>query len=205
MAAPTPNSATAGYLRPTAPPILYDDALEDLLHDVIMGITGLDGKLVRPRFQKNPPNIPDFGVTWVAFGVTESEKDWNPYHAHSPAANGGDGASTTVRAQAFTVLLSFYGPTAKAAQEAWEDGIIIPQNREVLIRDGGIRWQENSRATRLPALVKEQWVNRWDQRSHFGRLIRRTVPILNLIDASVRSLDNESYLTDITTEQPSSP
>jgi hypothetical protein len=67
---PPPNSASGGYLVPVSPLPLDDEELGRRLSNVVAGVTGIPGNLVRPRWQKNPPPIPDEGVDWVAVGVT---------------------------------------------------------------------------------------------------------------------------------------
>lgn len=203
-APPTPNSATGGYIVPVAPAPLDDAALEDLFHDVIQGLLGFtDGKLIRPRFQPNPPNMPGFDEDWVSFSITPERRDFSPYLRHTPEDNDGAGSTTSEQDQRFTMLLSFYGPNAGMYQGLFEDGIKIEQNREALDA-AGIAWQGNGDSFRLPALMKERWVNRLDQRAYFSRRIIRTYPVLSLASASVRSLDNEQYLTDIDI-QPNQP
>lgn len=206
MAAPTPNSSTGGYLTPAAPAPPYGDELEDILHDVICGVIGYTSdanvQLVRPRWQHEPPNIPDdFSTNWVSFGYSDAKKDWDRYEQHDPSFYGDDGATITQQDEAFTVLLSFYGPGAKALQSQFEDGIKLSQNREA-IDALGIKLMGMGDAFNIPALLKQTWVKRVDQRLYMRRRIVRTYPVLNIASASVRSLDNEQYLTDIDINPP---
>ncbi|MFT2520511.1 hypothetical protein ACMWQB_30330, partial [Escherichia coli] len=63
------TSATGGYLVPAvASPPLDDDDLDNLLHDMIAGISGLPRAMVRPRWQPTVPKQPEPGVNWCAFG-----------------------------------------------------------------------------------------------------------------------------------------
>lgn len=204
---PVPNSSTGGYLVPDTasadpPAPLYDNALEDFLHDVIQGICGIaDPKLVRPAFQPNPPNQPAFDVNWVAFRVMDSEKDFDAFKQHDPDYYTDGGATITEQDEVFTLLVSFFGPNSHAMQSTWEDGIKLSQNREVLDA-AGIKFMGHSRALQVPALQQEQWLKRWDQRVYLRRRVKRVYPILNIASASVRYLDNEKYLTEITVNPP---
>jgi hypothetical protein len=69
------DSSTPGILQsttqPTSPPSPLDgDDLEDYIQQFVAGVAGMDGTLVRPRWQPEPSNIPDFDVTWCATGIT---------------------------------------------------------------------------------------------------------------------------------------
>ena len=55
----TNTSATGGFLSPLSTPApLEDQALADFFQQYVAGITGIAGNLVRPRWQAEPPNIP---------------------------------------------------------------------------------------------------------------------------------------------------
>lgn len=206
MAAPVPNSSTGGFLVPAAPAPLDDAALEDLFHDTIAGVLNFQGPLlglVRPRFQSEPPNDPPQNTNWVAFGLTMGKRDWDRYERHDPTYYGEDGGATiSEQDQEFELHLSFYGPDAGALQGLFEDSIKIAQNRDALDAKG-IKFMSALDAYRLPALLKQRWANRWDQKFKFRRRVTRVYPILNLASASVHSLNNEQYLTDITVTPPS--
>lgn len=182
------TSATGGYLFPAAP-ALEDDGLEDFLHDVIVGITSLSSDMVRPRWQPEPPDIPDETAYWCAFGVLRQESDFNPYIRHAPGGNGNDQLE---RHENLEVLCSFYGPTtmARLYAEYWRDGLQIPQNNEQLQI---AKWGLISTGDIIPAptLVKDRWMYRSDITVRFRRLITNTYPILNLLSA------NFQLITDV--------
>lgn len=202
MPIPVPNSATGGFIRPdgTVTSPLYGDALDDLFHDTIVGVTGLDNKLVRPRWQPAPPTQPPFAADWCAFGIVDSEKDWDPYMRHEPNANTGAGQTVTEQDEQFQLLVSFFGPDAYAYQSLWEDGLKVDQNRAALNAQG-IKWMFTGRATQVPSLLKEAWVKRVDQRITFRRRVFRTYAVLNIASADIQ-LDNEHYITDISVTPP---
>jgi hypothetical protein len=73
------TSATGGYLLPaplfpTLPGVL---SFKQFLQSVFVGISGLPGELVRPKWQKNPPKSPDIDVNWMAIGLSKKIHDFN--------------------------------------------------------------------------------------------------------------------------------
>lgn len=191
------NSSSAGYLLPgISPAPLEGDALDDLFQGVLSGITGIPGDLVRPRFQPEPPNQPDYGTDWVAFGISVSKADTFAFLGHDPTLN----ADILERDETLTVLHSFYGPNSQSLIGRYNDGIQIEQNRDALTA-AGIKLVECQDATQLPALLKERWVKRFDCRTIFRRRIIRTYPVLTVFAGSV-DLDNEFYHTIINPTAP---
>lgn len=183
------TSATGGYLTPPVSVQPKNDALEDFLHDVIAGITGLSNELIRPRWQREPPDLPaDFdsnnaAIYWCAFGVTYQDGEFNSYARHVPAGNGNDDIE---KHEDLEVLCSFYGPDMGARQyaEYWRDGLQVAQNLEQLqIAKWGLT--STGRITPVPTLVKDRWLYRSDIPVVFRRLITNTYPVLNLLSAQV--------------------
>ncbi len=193
------SSATGGYLQPSTS-VDYDNDLDDIFHGVIHGITQLDKKLIRPRWQTEPPNQPDFTVNWAAFGVMTLDGDRFSYSRHVPAANGGIGATDVERDEKLKLLISFYGPSCSAYQSRWSMGLQLSQNRDALTAEG-IKLVEVQEAVMLPALFKEKWVKRVDSAAIFRRRIARTYAIENVESATV-GLDNEHYITPIIINNP---
>lgn len=184
------------YILPEAMPAPpMDDELEDILQRAFVGITGMDATLVRPRFQPEPANMPDFSQTWASFGVTETESDLLAFLRQVD-----DGVQELQRDQQFTALASFYGPLAQTQLERFRDGVQVQQNREEL-GSYGIKLVEVGRPRRLPALVKGQWQDRRDVavvlRRRYSRLYR-----VAAIQSAGLGLDNEFYVTPITVNPP---
>lgn len=153
------DSSTGGYLAPAvdAPPA-EDDALDNLVHDLIAGITALAPDLVRPRWQPKVPKQPEPSVNWCAFGLQEQEPDAGPAIQHDGT---GDGHDTYIRHQDIDVMCTFYGPLAKGYAQRLADGLAIPQNREQLqLQDMAFVGVGPIRAA--PDLVNQQWVRRYD-------------------------------------------
>ncbi|MPV55858.1 hypothetical protein CFB46_12170 [Burkholderia sp. HI2761] len=183
------DSSTGGYLAPAvdAPPA-EDDALDDLVHDLIAGVTALPPDLVRPRWQQKVPKQPEPSVDWCAFGAQEQEPDAGPAIQHDGT---GDGHDTYIRHQDIDVMCTFYGPRAKGYAQRLADGLAIPQNREQLqlldmafVGVGAIR--------PVPDLVNQQWVRRYDMTVTLRRKITRTYAVLNLKSATVATTTDSS-------------
>ena len=68
------TSATGGFLQEQSTP-LGITTLEDLWHDTICGVTGLDNTLVRPSRQLDPAQQPDALTDWCAFDIVRVSSD----------------------------------------------------------------------------------------------------------------------------------
>jgi len=189
--ATAPNSASAGFLAPSSSPV-YDDPLDDLLTEVVVGIAGLPEDYVRPRWLPEPRPQPAYTVDWCAVGVSRSEVDTFAYEGHDPA---GQGSSSVERTETLYVLHSFYGPNCHAFAERFRDGFEVSQNRDTL-RAANIALVEVQQALKLPALLKEKWVSRVDVTVVYRRRTTRLYSILNLQSAQV-TINNDLYTTDV--------
>src|SRR5437870_2383413 len=116
------SSATGGYLVPTSAPPAEDDALDDILQGLIVGLTALDPTLVRPRWQPVAAKLPDLSVNWCAIGETDETPDANAVVTHDGDANGGLGQDNLQRHEQIRVLATFYEPNAKAYAKQARDG-----------------------------------------------------------------------------------
>ncbi len=191
------TSATGGLLLPNSTPVVLDgDALDNFLHDWMVGISGLTNELVRPRWQPEPPNLPAETVDWMAFGIMRRVLDPWLAEIHNPTGNGFD---ETRRHRELQILASFYGPNADTYAAVTADGMQIPQNMEVMELNGInlIRCQETRRN---PELIKEKWMNRVDLEFSLKQQIVRNYPILNILTAEV-DIKNEHY-TEIVLVNP---
>lgn len=193
------TSATGGYLPPLTP-VDYDNALDDIFHGCIQGITAIAPTLVRPRWQPEPPNQPDFTVNWVAFGVMTLDADRFAYARHDPAGAAGLGTTDIERDERIKLLLSFYGPQASGYQARFAMGLQLSQNRDALSA-AGIKLVEVQEAFTLPALFKEKWVKRVDSAVIFRRRVARSYAIQN-VESSDVGLNNELYITPIEITNP---
>lgn len=176
------TSATGGYVQPVSTVTPEEDLpLDVILQGMVAGITGLDGAMVRPRWQPVQPRVPEADVTWCALGVTLIRPDDNAAITHDPT---GDGADNLVRHEDIELLATFYGPQAAMRAAMLRDGLQIAQNREALTASGiGFVTAGDLRA--VPELVNQQWIRRQDLPITLRRIVRRTYPVLNILSAPV--------------------
>jgi hypothetical protein len=179
------NSATPGYLTPDATPApLVDAALENFLHDVFAGVTGIDGDLIRPAFQVEPPNQPARAADWLAFAVRDVQPDTYAATVHRPGDDEDLGSDELQRHETIQVLISAYGPNAMRNLALLRDGLQVEQNRDVL-RANAMGVQETGEMIRVPSLAKDKWLDRWDMAFIFRRQVRRVYTVYSLASAHV--------------------
>lgn len=147
------DSRQEGWLKPGAGP--DEEALEDALHDMVCGLTGITGRLVRPRWQPKPPVTPGPEVSWCALGIV------------SQGAPGGaawhEGGHTRLEVhETLVVMCSFYGPHARALARALRNGLWIEQNRAMLRETANIALVRVGDITGAPELVDGRWLRRQD-------------------------------------------
>ena len=189
-----PNtSATGGYLLPAISPAPVEgNDFEDFLHDVIQGITGLDGTLIRPRWQPDPPNMPQVADSWIAFGITDIIPD--TYAAEVPNS-AGDGSIDLIRHETNQILVSCYGPTASVLASQLRDGLQVSQNRAVLV-SAGVGLVSTGSVRAAPSLTKDRWQKRMDFEITIRRQILRNYPVLYLLSAEVElNAEGSSLIT----------
>lgn len=184
-----PNtSATGGYLAPAAAsPPLEDADIDAVFQRAIVGITGLDGELVRPRWQLTPPKQPDPSVNWCAFGIVDFKVDDGPAIRHISA---GDGSDEYVRHEDIILACTFYGPMAQRYAAMTRDGMAIPQNIEALKLDGVV-YIDSMEIRSVPELVNQLWIKRYDLPLKFRRQIKRTYQVLNILSADPTLVSDE--------------
>jgi hypothetical protein len=181
------DSSTGGYLLPKSQPSEFGNlSFEEFLQTVFVGVSGLPGDLVRPKWQENPPTQPDIGVNWLAIGLGEDDADTFAYNGIDSSGN-----NSFQRMEALSVQCTFYGPDSHRYMRIVRDGFQIPQNFAAL-QKANMGFVSTSRGTRVPDLVNERWVNRWEMTAYFRRQDIRTYPILNLVSGSGSLIANNS-------------
>ena len=202
------TSATGGGLNPTDVTVYHDTdysvsdytptpgvnplavsgkALNAILHDWLMGFANVSAKMIMPRWQVVPANLPDSTTTdWMTFGVTRKSRYGTAYVKH----NTGDiqsgfpnGYDTSTRWEKFFVLCSIYGPNQEFTETAISQGIYIPQNNEKLLQYN-IRPITTNEPVMVPELIKSLWVQRWDLEIEMTRSTSFNYPIENLLLAA---------------------
>lgn len=177
---PTNTSATGGYLDGVTDTLqVDDDDFENLLHDLVMGLSAIPQDLVRPRWQATPLTQPTRTTNWCALGITNRSVLETPVITHDPA---GDGSDHLVQQEELDLLVSFYGPNSSGNASRLRDGLYISQNRDVLTANS-IGLVRTSSITPFPELVGTQWYHRHDITITLRRKVQRTYAVLTLRSA----------------------
>lgn len=189
------TSAVAGALLPDSSPApLSADSFMDFIQAWVVGLTGLDPKLVRPRWQPEPLNVPEATTNWCGLGVRRVMSDAHAAELHDAV---GDGYNQMRRHEKVVFAASFYGPQALDFAEKLRDGAAIAQNRDVLSMNG-VGFVECGDILSVPEFLKQQWYNRRDMDFSVNRQIVRNYGVLNLLGADI-VLNNERYSVAIST------
>lgn len=196
------NSSTGGYLAPAGSPApLEGQALNRFIQGWVVGITGLAGSMVRPRWQPEPADIPDAGDAWAAIGITERPSDTFPYVGHDPAGGTGDGADNLQRHEMLGVLASFYDLGTNGLADYYasllRDGAAIAQNRETL-ETSGFNLIDVGDMTTVPSLLKSRWLYRVDLPFRLRRAIARSYPVLNVETGIVTIVEQNAAGENVT-------
>lgn len=169
------TSASGGFLRLSPAQGQYQ--LEDVLHEVFTGITGFAGELVRPRWQPDPPEVPEPDVNWCAFGITQFDPANFPEIRHHGK---GQGRDELVDYEDLQVLVSFYGPLHMVNARALRRGLHVPQNR-ALLRPAGLAFVRAGTITPVPEMVALGWRARADVSLTFRLETKSCFAVLNLL------------------------
>lgn len=183
------DSTTTGFVSATSSNV-YDIELDRLLQTAVVGISGLPGQLVRPRWQAITPNQPEHEVNWCAIGVSDIAPDAYTFKTHDPA---GQGTDIVERDEILTVLASFYGLASNTNAHAFYDGLQVNQNRDTLAA-AGIVLITVGECLQVPVLLAQKWARRVDITVTLRRRTQRVYQIKSLVSASVE-LDNASVST----------
>lgn len=192
-------SDSPGYLVPIGPIAPYDDQLLDLLQPVIVGIAGyIDPTLVRPRWQtKNVPNMLEYTVDWLAFGIARTRPDTYHFEGH---VDNGEGYDVFEHSEEIDLLISCYGPRSQSFARLLSNGFRIEQNRAVL-NANSIDTLFIGDPVTLPALLHNVWVRRVDLTVTLRRYVTSNYGIKTIVDLSTGSgVNNELYITPLNVE-----
>jgi hypothetical protein len=193
---------TAALPPASVPAPLEGKPLLQFLQNWIVGISGLPGGMVRPRWQVEQPNIPNSGDAWAAIGITSRPSDTLPFIAHDP---NDEGTSTLQRNEELHMLCSFYdtGISGLADQYAalTRDGIAIPQNCE-LLRQNGFALGYSGDLQTIPSLLSTKWLYRVDLPLVVRRQIDRVYAVKNILSANGTVYTDEGYSFPIAVNPP---
>lgn len=167
-------------------PFDEDDGLNAALQTLVVGVTGLDGTLVRPRWQRTPPPSPNIVTNWCAIGAMTTTPDDSPYMEHVDPTGPVDntGYDRFQRHEMIDVLASFYGPKARTFAGLLRDGLNIEQNRWALTQ-AGMGVHHIGRVTFLPEQIGQEWRLRSDLFLSFSRQLDRIYLVRSLLTAPV--------------------
>lgn len=179
------TSATGGFLLPSTN-TLDDQALDHLFHDLIVGVTGLDPTLVRPRWQPEPGNMPAFNTPWIAQGITDRRDDVVASQTYIE----GTGLVVT-RNQELDCLVSVYGSIAATIEANLRDGLSVDQNREY-INSQGIVLVSVGNPRNATMLINERWQKRLDVVITFRRTISRIYAVESLVAAQIQLITDST-------------
>jgi hypothetical protein len=198
------DSSQAGALQPGPSnwTVLNGQPLEDFLQQYVAAVAALDGTMVRPRWQDEPPNIPDHGANWCSVGIMQRQP--LGFVGAVQHDSTGDGHDVMQRHEQLNILISFYGPNCDEYSSNLHDGLMIEQNRRVL-RTVGMGFVEITESIRVPEFIKNQWWDRVDKRLFINRIIVRNYPVLNLLSAAAAVITDVGYVSPVTvTDAPMS-
>lgn len=171
------SSAKGGYLNTALPD---EVALRNFMQEVFVGITGLQNTFVRPRFQLDPPPMPEPEVNWLSFDIRERRRDANAVLQVVPDD---ETKSDLIRHEEFSTFCSFYGPSGAGYAELLLDGLELAQNRERLLLNG-FGFVDSQPTQFVPEQIDERWFSRTDVSIRFRREISKRYEILCFVGAN---------------------
>lgn len=176
------DSRFKGFLRPnTPPPPIEGDPWTNIFHDLVTGTTGLDGSLVRPRWQLQPPVPPEATVDWCAIGANSTQSDWQPVFFHvADDPNDPEGYDIFQRMETTDIIASFYGPNGQTYADIFRDGLFIDQNAAYLRSLSACIVEVHDLAL-LSEIFRQQWRSRTDVPFVVRREVRRIYKVRTLL------------------------
>jgi hypothetical protein len=204
------DSSTGGYLVPSSTPPLEDIALDAFLQGAVVGMTGLPGPLVRPRWQETVPKQPEANVDWCAIGIVSETPEFSAYTKHwrgepsNPNDPAGQGYDQQIRHETLEVMASFYGPNSRGNAKLFRDGISVGQNREAFVLQNMNFVSADCKVVNASELINEIWFRRVDLTFMVRREIDRTYPVLNILSAPI-TIESDTGHTDSFSAGPNPP
>jgi hypothetical protein len=180
------------FFVPAAP--LEDDALDAVLQAMVVGITGLSGDLVRPRWQVVSPKQPERDVNWCSIGVITSTPDDNPVVQHLSGLSVNDQAGDLLQEhEELEILVSFMGPLCKTNLGIFRSGVRLATNIQVL-KSVGLYFKEIEEGRAAHELINQYWIRRWDSTLIFKRMVSRVYGVPNIVEANIHLFDDSGHV-----------
>lgn len=173
--------------------VLEDDALLDFIQVWITGISGIQGQLVRPKWQTEPANIPNIGTNWIAFGIIKRTPD--TFIVEQPKG----GYNETQRHEVITFRCYIYGPNNGKISSELRDGMQVSVNHEYLSQQS-MGLVETTEPVNVPEFIKGKWYQRQDFDVLIKRQIKRVYQVPTVLTADI-GLNNEHYVTNIPVQE----
>lgn len=176
----------SGFLPPLTTAPADDLDLDKVFQATVVGITGLAGNLVRPRWQKTPPTQPGPDTDWIALGTVRQTPDQYAHKRQDPT----NSERTILRRHVtIEVLVSCYGPNGMSLLNRLRNGLLMDANRNAL-RAYGIAFQEGGDETNVPELVNQQWYRRVDCPLTFRRQVETSYAGPTILTAPITLTPN---------------
>lgn len=149
----------------------YDVELQDIVHDILAGCSGLANELIRPAWQPLPVKQPSASTDWMAFAITTVPAEDFPFEG---VVQQGEQLVTQQYHHEFVqVLLTFYGPKAGGVMGGTRAALYLANNRAKM-EAMGLTFIDVLQPTYLPDLMNAQWINRVDLPAVFRRKLTRS-------------------------------
>lgn len=174
------DSTEPGYLVPVGVSPDYDQDLERKISQWVRGVTGLDVKMVLPRWTDPQQTIPKNGNTWCAFGIRSFPSSRLPARVQIS-----EDESEQWSWENIEVILCFYGPNGASVASLFRAGIQIDQNNDTLRAATGLSLTDYGQIYNLPELINNQWVRRYDITVTLSRKNVRTYNVKSVITPNV--------------------
>ena len=204
------DSSTGGYLVPSSAPPIEDIALDAFLQGAVVGMTGLPGPMVRPRWQTPSPKQPEATVDWCGVGIISETPEYSAYTRHwrgepsNPNDPAGQGYDEQRRHEVLEVMASFYGPNSRGNANMFRAGLAVDQNRESFFLQNMNIVASDCKIINTSELINEVWFRRVDLTFCVGREIDRTYPVLNILSAPI-TIEGDTGNTDALIAGPNPP
>lgn len=161
----------------------------DALRQWVSEMTGIGLSLVRRRWSPRPLPIPPQDTDWIAVGIDEIETDGTPYQEGRKGLMDDAESGDVIRHehQVIRAVLTFYGPNAFVTATLFRESALVFQNISELEKAGMKIRSISPSLIRVPDLVGEQWVDRYDLTIRLARKISTTFGVRSI--ASVGNIN----------------